>query len=79
LRLPNFSGSTIVTRNIIENPRLSNSKEIKIESKNADIKVPVTVSGDNGVRIEGLFDPNFSLRKEGHTYILNNPTIYADS
>jgi hypothetical protein len=58
-----------ITRNIIEDPQLASSKEIKIEARNLDDKIPVTVSGDSGVRTEGLLDPNFSLQKEGSAYI----------
>ena len=73
------SKSKHIIRNIIEDPQLANSKEIKIEAKNVDDKISVTVSGDNGIRKEGLLDPNFSLRKEGDIFILNSPTIYADT
>src|SRR5207249_2559798 len=45
-----------LTRNIIDDPPLSSSKEIRIEAKNIDDRVPVTVSGDSGVRKEGLLD-----------------------
>jgi hypothetical protein len=68
-----------LTRNIIDDPQLASSKEIRIEAKNVDDKVPVTVSGDSGVRKEGLLDLNLLFRKQGDIFIVDRPTIYADT
>jgi hypothetical protein len=59
--------------NIIQDPELANSKEIKIEPKNMDESIPVTFSGDAGVKKEGFLVPNISLIRQGDTIIVNGP------
>jgi hypothetical protein len=59
--------------NIIQDPQLVNSNEIKIEAKNVGETIPVTVSGDPGIKKESLLIPSISLIKQGNTFIVNGP------
>ncbi len=62
-----------VSYNIIQDPQLVNSKEIKIEAKNVGETIPVTVSGDHSIRKERFLIPNLSLLRQGDIFILNGP------
>lgn len=64
-----------VSYNIIRDPQLANSKQIKIEAKNVGEGIPATVSGDHGIRKEILLSPNISLIKQGDTFTVNGPII----
>jgi hypothetical protein len=57
-------------------PELSSSKGIEITPKTSGV-VPVTVSGDSGVRIDGYFEPHFTLTKiDGNFVMVNGPVVF---
>jgi hypothetical protein len=55
-----------------------NSKEIKIEAKNVGEAIPVTVSGDHGIRKNGFLSPNLSFIRHGGPINAYNVNIGAN-
>jgi hypothetical protein len=51
-----------------------NSRTIKVESK-IPSSIPVTVSGDAGVKVDTFF-PNMTFSNTNGNLVLNNPTFY---
>jgi hypothetical protein len=44
-----------------------------MEAKNVDERIPVTVSGDDGITKESFLIPDLSFLRQGETIILNGP------
>jgi hypothetical protein len=71
---------TILTKlfevNIAEIPQLLGSIGIEITPKTSG-GVPVTVSGDSGVKVDGFLDPRFSFTRIGDKVDFNGPVYMS--